>query len=119
VTLRGSGPRDLPGTADPLHLWLVNRPGSAGLGSFLPGIQASGHPGIRGGSASKPGSLYPAWTGDSQGRLLVLDAASGEEIWQYRLGGQIAMPPITYLYKGSQEVAVISGGALFVLSLVD
>jgi hypothetical protein len=29
----------------------------------------------------------------------------------------MAMAPITYLYEGSQELAVISGGSVFVMSI--
>jgi outer membrane protein assembly factor BamB len=66
--------------------------------------------------ATPSGLLF---TGDSKGRLLVLDANHGDVLWRYRLGGPMAMPPITYLQNGSQEVAVISGGSLFVLGLVE
>jgi alcohol dehydrogenase (cytochrome c) len=58
-------------------------------------------------------------TGDSERRLVALDAQTGDEIWLYQLGGQMAMPPITYLHNGAQEVAVISGGSLFVLGLPE
>ena len=58
------------------------------------------------------------FTGDSQKRLLVLDAGNGNEIWHFLLGGEMAMAPITYQYEGSQELAVISGGSVFVMSLV-
>jgi alcohol dehydrogenase (cytochrome c) len=57
------------------------------------------------------------FSGDSQKRLLVLDAGNGNEIWHYPLGGEMAMAPITYLYEGSQELAVISGGSVFVMSI--
>ena len=57
------------------------------------------------------------FTGDSQGWLSALDINAGKELWRYRLGGQIAMAPITYLYHGVQEIAVTSGGSLFAFSL--
>jgi alcohol dehydrogenase (cytochrome c) len=57
------------------------------------------------------------FTGDSRGWLSALDIRTGQELWRYRLGGQMAMAPITYLYHGVQEIAVISGGSLFVLDL--
>jgi alcohol dehydrogenase (cytochrome c) len=57
------------------------------------------------------------FTGDSHGRLVALETTTGKELWRYRLGGQMSMAPITYLHHGVQEIAVISGGSLFVLGL--
>jgi alcohol dehydrogenase (cytochrome c) len=57
------------------------------------------------------------FTGDTAGWLSALDITSGQELWRYRLGGQITMAPITYFYNKNQEIAIISGGALFVLGL--
>lgn len=59
------------------------------------------------------------FTGDSQGRLIALDTESGEQLWTYSLGGQMAMAPMTYLYNGLQEVAVISAGSVMAFSLVN
>ena len=57
------------------------------------------------------------FTGNSHGHLTVLDTKTGRELWRYRLGGEISMAPITYLYNGRQELAVFSGGSLFVFCL--
>jgi hypothetical protein len=35
------------------------------------------------------------------------------------LGAQIAMAPITYVYNGSHEIALISSGSVIVFSLVN
>lgn len=58
-------------------------------------------------------------TGDSEGRLVIFDAESGKDLWSYSLGAQMAMAPITYLYNGSQEMAIISAGSVMVFSLVN
>ncbi len=76
-----------------------------------------------GGTIDKSGVLTTitglVFTGDGEGGLCVLDATDGSEVWRYELGGEMAMAPITYLFEGHQEVAVISGGSLSVLSEVD
>jgi alcohol dehydrogenase (cytochrome c) len=76
---------------------------------------------VRGGNG-KAGVLATAsglvFTGDTDGGLVAFDAVTGDELWRYSLGGQIAMPPITYLFNGSQELAVIAGGSVAVVSLV-
>jgi len=60
------------------------------------------------------------FSGNNEGRLLARDAASGEVLWEYRLGAAIRMAPVTYMRQnGSQELAVIAGGALFVMELTD
>jgi alcohol dehydrogenase (cytochrome c) len=51
------------------------------------------------------------------GVFFALDSRTGEEIWEMRLGGRMAMGPITYLHEGRQQLALISVGSLFVLNL--
>jgi alcohol dehydrogenase (cytochrome c) len=51
--------------------------------------------------------------------LYALDTGTGEELWKIRLGGDVEMGPITYLYQGKQQLALIARGSLSVLDLVD
>jgi alcohol dehydrogenase (cytochrome c) len=73
------------------------------------------------GSENNSGVLATAagivFTGDSKGRLVALDIATGKELWNFNLGAQISMAPITYLHQGAQEILVVSGGAVFVFGL--
>ena len=49
------------------------------------------------------------FTGDLNGRFLVLDARSGKTLYSFDTGGPIAGGVITYEQKGKQYVAVASG----------
>jgi alcohol dehydrogenase (cytochrome c) len=57
------------------------------------------------------------FTANGEGVVFALDASTGEEVWQMRLGGPVGMAPITYLYEGRQQLAVISSSSLFVMDL--
>jgi alcohol dehydrogenase (cytochrome c) len=57
------------------------------------------------------------FTASGSGVLFALDARTGEDIWEMRLGGRVAMGPMTYLHEGKQQLALISAGSLFVLDL--
>jgi alcohol dehydrogenase (cytochrome c) len=59
------------------------------------------------------------FTGNGDGTLLALDAASGEVISRLTLGGSIESAPITYLLDGRQQLAVLAGGSLFVLEAAE
>jgi alcohol dehydrogenase (cytochrome c) len=59
------------------------------------------------------------FTGTTDGNLVALDAATGEEALVLRLGGSISSGPITYLLDGKQQLAVVSHGSVFVLEIVD
>ena len=59
------------------------------------------------------------FTASGSGTLFALDARTGKEVWETRLGGRVAMGPITYIHEGRQQLALISAGSLFVLDLVE
>ena len=48
-------------------------------------------------------------TGDLDGNFLVLDVATGREIYRFQTGGVVASGPTTYRANGRQYVAVGSG----------
>jgi alcohol dehydrogenase (cytochrome c) len=70
---------------------------------------------------SRAGILVTAsdlvFTASNSGVLFALDARTGKQIWEMRLGGKVGMGPITYLHEGRQQVALISAGSVFVLDL--
>ena len=57
------------------------------------------------------------FTGGREGYIHALDAASGELLWKRNLGGQIVMPPITYMIDGVQYLSFISGHVLATYAL--
>ena len=59
------------------------------------------------------------FTGGREGYIHALDAASGELLWNRNLGGQIVMPPITYMIDGVQYLSFISGHVLATFALGD
>jgi alcohol dehydrogenase (cytochrome c) len=59
------------------------------------------------------------FTGTTDGNLVALDAATGEEALVLRLGGSISSGPITYMLDGKQQLAVVVHGSVFVLEIVD
>ena len=59
------------------------------------------------------------FTGGREGYIHALDAAGGELLWKRNLGGQIVMPPITYMIDGVQYLSFISGHVLATYALRD
>ncbi len=77
------------------------------------------------------------FTGNQEGFALALNAASGEELWKFRMGGGMRSQPVAYRAEGKSFVAIGSGnyatfvafaggpadipegGHLFVFSLPD
>lgn len=57
------------------------------------------------------------FTGGREGYIHALDAASGELLWNRNLGGQIVMPPITFMIDGVQYLSFISGHVLATFAL--
>ncbi|WP_404434623.1 PQQ-binding-like beta-propeller repeat protein [Microbacterium lacus] len=51
------------------------------------------------------------FVGQIDGRLLTMDAASGDVLWDFQTGSGIASAPITYEVDGEQYVAVFAAGA--------
>ena len=51
------------------------------------------------------------FVGQIDGRLLAMDAVTGDVLWEFQTGSGIASPPITYLVDGEQYVAVFAAGS--------
>jgi PQQ-dependent dehydrogenase (methanol/ethanol family) len=54
--------------------------------------------------------------GESDGRLLAYDAATGETVWQFQTGAGADAPVAAYEVKGEQYIAILAGGNSFQLS---
>ena len=61
-----------------------------------------------GGVLSTAGNLV--FTGEGEGQLIALDAASGKELWQHQVPYGVNAPPISYSVDGRQYIAVAAGG---------
>lgn len=59
------------------------------------------------------------FTGGREGYIHALDATSGELLWKRNLGGQIVMPPITFMIDGVQYLSFISGHVLATFALPE
>jgi alcohol dehydrogenase (cytochrome c) len=54
------------------------------------------------------------FTGKETGEFIALDAATGQQLWQFQTGSGINAQPITYTHNGRQYVTVLSGlGGLY------
>ena len=51
--------------------------------------------------------------GGRRGLFFALDAFSGEELWNVRLGGHVHAAPVTYTVEGRQQVSIAAGRAVF------
>ena len=49
------------------------------------------------------------FTGTLDGRVIALDEANGETVWQFQTGSGINATPITYTYNGRQYLSIASG----------
>jgi len=47
--------------------------------------------------------------GTPEGYLKAIDAKTGKELWQFQTGSGVVAPPVTWMDKGVQYVAVVSG----------
>ena len=94
-------------------LWQV----PLGLREALPeGKQLVGNSGSAGPSVTAGGLVFVGATNDN--RFRAFDAATGEELWQARVGGTANANPMSYAGRsGRQHVAVIAGGAVMVYGL--
>lgn len=68
----------------------------------------------RGGLLATAGGLL---FGSDGTRLYALDAANGQQLWQFNTGGQISAPPMTFQMGGKQVIAVLSEQDLFTFTL--
>jgi alcohol dehydrogenase (cytochrome c) len=68
-----------------------------------------------GGILSTAGGL--AFSGDSDGNFIALDAHTGQDLWHIQLGAPVFSAAVTYVLDGRQFVVIPAGGALFAFSL--
>lgn len=57
------------------------------------------------------------FTGGREGYIHAIHAKSGKLLWKKGLGGQIVMPPVTYMVDGEQFLTVISGNTMATFGL--
>ncbi len=60
-----------------------------------------------GGVLTTGGNLV--WWGTPEGYLQAADAKTGKIVWKFQTGSGVVAPPVTWLDKGEQYVAVVSG----------
>jgi quinoprotein glucose dehydrogenase len=86
-----------------------------GISDNLPaGLQKTGRPNVGGSIVTASGVIFIGAADDS--RFRAFDAATGRELWTYKLGASAHATPMTYLGKdGRQYVAIVGTGG----SLVD
>ena len=63
------------------------------------------------------GSVVFAATGD--GKLIALDARTGEERWSVQAGANIAASPMSFAAGGKQFIAIAAARALYTFTLPD
>jgi alcohol dehydrogenase (cytochrome c) len=63
---------------------------------------------ITGGTLATAGGVV--FSGETNGLFDAYDAATGELLWSFQVGGPITAPPMTYAVGGRQFVAIASGG---------
>jgi alcohol dehydrogenase (cytochrome c) len=59
------------------------------------------------------------FTGDAQGNLLALDAATGKTLWHVNAGGSMVSSPMTYALDGRQYVVEGVQGVLYAWTLPE
>ena len=69
------------------------------------------------GTLSTAGGLV--FTGDMEGYLIALDAATGEALWNFPAGWEIKSNPMTYEVDGRQYVVIASGASLTAFALPE
>jgi alcohol dehydrogenase (cytochrome c) len=57
------------------------------------------------------------FTGDSDGYMMALDAATGKVLWHFQTGAAIRSPAISYTFQGKQYIATVSGQNLLAFKL--
>src|SRR5436190_4664510 len=61
-----------------------------------------------GGALATAGGLV--FFGEGNGLFKALDAATGNLLWQYQAGAGVNAPPVSYMVRGKQYIAVAAGG---------
>lgn len=57
------------------------------------------------------------FTGEPEGRLIAFDARTGKVAWHFQTGANIKAPPISYLLRGKQYIAIAAGPNLISFKL--
>jgi len=57
------------------------------------------------------------FTGDAEGNLIALDAATGTPLWHFQMGGAVYASPMTFAVDGKQYVAIAAGSSLYAFGL--
>ena len=64
------------------------------------------------------GIAFPAYPVDGLCKALALDAATGEKLWGFKLGGGIRSQPVAYQAGGETFVVIASGNFGFIAGAV-
>src|ERR1700727_931296 len=59
------------------------------------------------------------FTGDAEGNFIALDAASGQPLWHFQMGGAVYAAPMAFAVDGKQYVAIAAGSALYAFGLPE
>jgi PQQ-dependent dehydrogenase (methanol/ethanol family) len=59
------------------------------------------------------------FAGTREGNLIALDGKTGQPLWRFQTGGQIASAPISYAVEGKQFIALAAGGVLYSFALSE
>ena len=57
------------------------------------------------------------FTGDAEGNLMALDAATGKILWHFQCGASVYASPMTYAIDGKQYIAIAAGSTIFAFGL--
>ncbi len=57
------------------------------------------------------------FTGDAEGNLVAMDAASGKALWHFQMGGAVYAAPIAFAVDGKEYVAIAAGSAICAFGL--
>jgi len=77
----------------------------------------------RGSNLAAPGILSTEggiiFSGEGSGYVVVLNAKSGEKVWEFNLGKRIFASPITYLSQDQQLISIVAGSDVVTFGLHD
>ena len=57
------------------------------------------------------------FTGDAEGNIIALDAATGKPLWHFQMGGAVYAAPMAFAVDGKEYVAIAAGSALYTFGL--
>jgi alcohol dehydrogenase (cytochrome c) len=57
------------------------------------------------------------FTGDAEGNFVALNAASGQPLWHFQMGGAVYAPPIAFAIDGKEYLAIAAGSAIYAFAL--